>query len=438
MENFYIKNYGCQMNAYDTEKIAAMLTRRGYERVYDFKNAFITILYTCNIRDKAIQKVYSDIGKLKLIKNKTNILIAIGGCMSQQLGDEILKHADVDIIFGSQNIQNLPEMIDECIKNNKKVVNTDFLVEKKFGFLNGNFPRANVSSFLTIQEGCDNFCTYCVVPFTRGREISRPSSDILLEAEKLVQNGAKEIILLGQNVNAYNDPLQKAKRLEDLIYELDKIEGLERINFMSSNPQNMTKNLIDAFADIKKLTPFLHLPVQSGSNNILKKMNRPYTVEEYIEIINNLKSKCPDIAISSDFIVGFPSETDKDFELTIDLVKNIKFSNGFYFKYSRRPGTIADKMPDQVPEHIKDERFAVLDTEMKNLMLEFNKSKINNLEEVLFEDKCEELLCFFGKTRNNISCCAKIRPDYKSEIIGKIRKVYIKNAGLKTISGEVC
>lgn len=426
------------MNVYDANKIATLLKVEGYSQVSSPFDADVVILYTCHIREKAIQKVYSDIGKIKKFNLNERQIIALGGCMAQQLGSQILqKNKDVHIVFGPQNIQELPQLLSDFWANNKRIVSNTFDVIGKFNLLNNLDAESKISTYLTIQEGCDNFCTYCVVPYTRGREYSRKAKDIIVEAKKLVDLGAKEITLLGQNVDAYCDKGEgKICRLEDLIYELSLLNGLERIRYMSPNPQNLTDELIAAHTNIKKLMPNIHVPAQSGSNPILKKMNRPYTREQYLDLINKIREKCQDIALSSDFIVGFPSETEEDFQQTLELVKTVKYSNAFYFKYSRRPGTPADKMLDQIPEEIKNDRFEKLDILLKNQQESFNKSFLNKTVEVLVEEQDQAYPISFGKTRHNISCCIK-NPTKGKIKPGDLVKVKILKANLKSLIGEI-
>lgn len=421
------------MNVYDTHKIVALLNSCGYLETDYANEANIVILYTCHIREKAIQKVLSDLGKIARYKEKSGAIILVGGCMAQQLGEQIFRKAPmIDIAFGPQNIQEIPNLIEEYVSTGKRTLSNKFQVNGKFSMLNKMDLQPNVSTFLTIQEGCSNFCTYCVVPYTRGPEHSRSVSDILIEAQKLVDRGAKEITLLGQNVNAYTSTEDgRHIRLEDLICRLASINGISRIRYMSPNPQNMTPALMDAHRDIDKLMPSTHIPAQSGSNRILRKMNRPYTVQEYLEIIDQIRSKRPDIAISSDFIVGFPSETEAEFMETMDLIKRVRYSTAFYFKYSRRPGTPADTMPDQISEDDKSHRFAILDSELKSQQLAYNKSFIGKTVSVLLETRLDDKT-IFGKTEHNVSC---IIDDCEAKP-GDTVQVDIKNAKLKSISGE--
>lgn len=422
------------MNVYDTDKISALLSSYGYLETNIINEAKIVILYTCNIREKAIQKVLSDLGKIARHKEKSGMVILVGGCMAQQLGEEVFKKAPmVDIAFGPQNIQEIPNLISEYLSVGKQILSNRFQTKEKFSMLNKVDLQPNVSTFLTIQEGCGNFCTYCVVPYTRGPERSRPVNDVIEEAQRLIDKGAREITLLGQNVNAYMSTENSRRfRLEDLIERLANINGISRIRYMSPNPQNMTPALMDAHRDIEKLMPSTHIPAQSGSNRILKKMNRPYSVQEYLGIIDQIRSKRPDIAISSDFIVGFPSETEAEFLETMDLIKRVRYSMAFYFKYSRRPGTPADIMPDQASETEKSQRFAILDEELKSQQLAYNKSFVGKTVSVLLETRLDDKT-IFGKTEHNLSC---IIDDCEAKP-GDTVQVDIKNAKLKSISGKI-
>lgn len=422
------------MNVYDTKKITAILCAHGYSISETITNADIVILYTCNIREKAIQKVYSDLGKLKnLKKSNKDMIIAVGGCMAQQLGKEILKHSNiVDIIFGPQNIHEINTLIQS--EKRPTILNT-FDAPAKFSAISNLDPEYTPSAFLTIQEGCDNFCTYCVVPYTRGREYSRNVNEIITEATKLSELGVREITLLGQNVNAYKSSYQgMSYRLEDLIYELSKISGIQRIRYTSSNPQNMTDGLIVAHKNIDKLMPQIHLPVQSGSNRILKQMNRPYTSEEYIEIIEKIRSINKNIALSSDFIVGFPSETEEEFWQTIDLIKKVGYATAFYFKYSKRPGTPAAVMPGQISEEEKQNRFTIIDQILKQQQLDFNTSFMSQKVKVLIEAENDTTL--YGKTEHNISCLIDKVSSPKINV-GDIINIHVQVTNLKTISGNV-
>ena len=346
------------MNAYDSARMQDALSLLGYQKTDKPSEADIILLNTCHIREKASEKLFSEIGRLKQLK-KADALIIVAGCVVQADGEELLKRAHaVDIAVGPQNYHRLPELITKYNRKKGRVILADFPAESKFDFLPPTKATGS-SVFLAVQEGCDHFCSYCVVPYTRGCEYSRSADEILTEAKQLVATGAKEIMLLGQNVNGWHG--EGAKDLGDIIRMLADIEGLERIRYTTSYPSEMTDNIITAHKDVKKLMPYIHLPIQSGSNTILKAMNRQYTREEYLDIVRRFREVCPDIAISSDFIVGFPGETDEDFQQTMDLVEQVGYASSFSFKYSARPGTPAAIMKNQVLETVKSEHLIPVD-----------------------------------------------------------------------------
>ena len=397
-QSFHVKSYGCQMNVYDSEKISSFLINEGMKRNNDIYDSDIVIFNTCNIREKAAQKVYSDIGRVA--KKNSHKIIAVVGCVAQAENSEMFnKSKDIDIVLGPQSYHLLPKMIKD-IKPNFKQINTDFIINEKFDYISEEKRIKGVSSFITIQEGCDKFCAFCVVPFTRGPEYSRSMHDIKLEAEQLIDQGSKEIILLGQNVNAYESITGgNRNKLSDLINKLSEIKNLKRIRYTTSHPINMTDDLILTHKDNAKLMPFLHLPVQSGSNNILKKMNRKYSVEFYKEVILKLREAKPNIQISSDFIIGFPEETNKDFEETLNLVDDIKFTQSYSFIYSERPGTKAALINDEVTSNEKNERLKILQKKLQETQLYFNRDFCNKSEKVLIENKSSSNSeYFFGRT----------------------------------------
>lgn len=385
------------MNVYDSDKMAQLLKPLGYGLTEDPSEADIAILNTCHIREKAEHKVFSDLGRLRAVQKERQeqgdrLLIGVTGCTAQAQGEEILTQAPyVDFVVGPQTYHRLPEIITQVLrKKGEKLVDIDFPEESKFDFL--ILPEQSpISTFLSIQEGCDKFCTFCVVPYTRGAEYSRPVDDILKEARILVERGSREITLLGQNVNAYHGqaPLSshgvKEWSLARLIEALSDIDGLERIRYTTSHPKDMDEDLIKAHGAFPKLMPFLHLPVQSGSNRILEAMNRKHTVSRYLEIIEALRESRSDLALSTDIIVGFPGESDQDFQDTLDLVRKVFYAQAFSFKYSQRPGTPGAVMDQQVPETLKSERLQILQTLLFEQQTTFNKSKEGQILEVLFE-----------------------------------------------------
>jgi tRNA-2-methylthio-N6-dimethylallyladenosine synthase len=379
-KTFKIKSFGCQMNVYDGERMAELLTGRGMAAAADGEEADLVVLNTCHIRKKAAEKAYSDIGRLRR-EDGSKPLVALAGCVAQAEGAEAQRRSRlIDIVVGPQAYHRLPEMVAEVAKG-ARPVDTDMPALSKFDA----FPtrrRANPSSFLTVQEGCDKFCTYCVVPYTRGAEISRPWQDVVEEAHQLVDAGAREIVLLGQNVNAWAD---ESRGLADLIRTLAKIDGLERIRYTTSHPADMTDALIAAHGEIDELMPYLHLPVQSGSNRILRGMNRSHTAETYLAILDKMSKARPDIALSGDFIVGFPGETEDDFEATLRIVDEARYAAAYSFKYSPRPGTPAASMEDQIAREIMDERLQRLQDRINTHQLAFNRSKVGCETQVLIE-----------------------------------------------------
>ena len=379
-KTFKIKSFGCQMNVYDGERMAELLGAQGMTAASDRDDADLVVLNTCHIREKAAEKAYSDVGRLRR-EDGSKPLIALAGCVAQAEGAEAKRRsAMIDIVVGPQAYHRLPQMVAEAMRG-ARPVDTDMPEISKFDA----FPdrrRANPSSFLTVQEGCDKFCTYCVVPYTRGAEISRPWGDIVAEAHALVDAGAREIVLLGQNVNAWSD----GKRgLADLFRALDKIDGLERIRYTTSHPADMTEELIAAHGEVAKLMPYLHLPVQSGSNRVLKAMNRSHTVETYLAILDKMRAARPDVALSGDFIVGFPDETEEDFQATLNIVDAVRYAAAYSFKYSPRPGTPAATMEDQIPRDIMDDRLQRLQARINEHQLAFNRSKVGTDTQVLIE-----------------------------------------------------
>lgn len=388
-KKLYIKTWGCQMNDYDSRRMADILQPLGYKCVDNPVDADMVILNTCHIREKATDKVFSDLGRIRPYKEQNdNMLIAVAGCVAQAEGDYILERAPyVDMVFGPRTYHELPEMIVKA--TGERVINTEFPAKSKFDSLPEENNTQGVSAFLSIQEGCDKFCTFCVVPYTRGAEFSRSVSEILEEAKKLIQAGAKEITLLGQNVNAFHGegPDGKTCGLGRLIREVAELEGLERIRYTTSHPRDMDDELIETHRDIHKLMPFLHLPVQSGSDRILEAMNRKHTSDDYHRIVDKLRTARPDLALSSDFIVGFPGETNEDFEDTMQLVRDIGFASAYSFKFSARPGTPAANMQNLVHDKIATERLSRLQALINEQQKGFNKRSEGLVMPVLFDRK---------------------------------------------------
>jgi len=379
-KTFKIKSFGCQMNVYDGERMAELLGAQGMSGAAEGDDADLVVLNTCHIREKAAEKAYSEVGRLQR-EDGSKPLIALAGCVAQAEGAEARRRAPlIDIVVGPQAYHRLPEMVAEAARG-ARPVDTDMPAISKFEALPAR-RRATQSAFLTVQEGCDKFCTYCVVPYTRGAEASRPWHDILAEARSLANAGAREIVLLGQNVNAWAD---EKRGLADLIRALAKIDGLERIRYTTSHPADMTDDLIAAHGEVEKLMPYLHLPVQSGSNPILKAMNRSHTAESYLATIEKMRAARPDVAISGDFIVGFPGETEEDFLATLQIVDAVRYASAYSFKYSARPGTPAAAMEDQIPRDIMDDRLQRLQAKINEQQLAFNRSKVGCDTQVLIE-----------------------------------------------------
>ncbi|MFM7620939.1 MAG: tRNA (N6-isopentenyl adenosine(37)-C2)-methylthiotransferase MiaB [Alphaproteobacteria bacterium] len=392
-KKLFIKTYGCQMNVYDSNRMQDLMNACGYENAQNEEEAEMVIINTCHIREKATEKLFSDLGRLQKIKEKKQLnnqemIVAVAGCVAQAEGEEIFKRSKVaDIIVGPESYQTLPDLVGKVIRDNKRQLNLEFIANDKFDKIISPKAGVNASAFVTIQEGCDKFCTFCVVPYTRGAEYCRSVEQIYQEAQQYANQGVQEIYFLGQNVNAYKsfDVNKEEYSLAKLIEKVASINQIKRIRYTTSHPRDMSDDLIKAHRDSEKLMPFLHLPVQSGSNNILQAMNRKHTRDEYFKIIDKLRNFRPDIGLSSDFIVGFPGETDQDFEDTLDLVRKIGFTQCYSFKYSPRHGTPSADAKNQVEEKIKDQRLAVLQELLTNQQVEFNKKFEGKKIKVLFE-----------------------------------------------------
>ncbi len=388
-KTYRVKSFGCQMNVYDGERMGEMLDEQGMAAAPAGEDADLVVLNTCHIREKAAEKIYSDIGRLTKGKTQEKApMIAVAGCVAQAEGEEIMKRAPaVSMVVGPQAYHRLPDMVDNAVKGTRST-DTDMPAIAKFGALPKRKRRAP-SAFLTVQEGCDKFCTYCVVPYTRGAEISRPFTDLIEEAKRLVDSGAREITLLGQNVNAWSGEDAKgiAQGLDGLIRELAKIPDLQRIRYTTSHPNDFTPGLIAAHAEVDKLMPYLHLPVQSGSDRVLKAMNRQHTAEGYLKLLEQMRAARPDMALSGDFIVGFPGETDEEFEETLSLVDTVRYAQAYSFKYSPRPGTPAATMDNQIAREVMDERLQRLQTSINRDQLAFNANTVGTTCSLLVERK---------------------------------------------------
>ncbi|WP_412506730.1 tRNA (N6-isopentenyl adenosine(37)-C2)-methylthiotransferase MiaB [Roseovarius sp. SYSU LYC5161] len=387
-KKLFIKTYGCQMNVYDSERMAEAMGGAGYVETQSPEEADMILLNTCHIREKAAEKVYSELGRFRALKeNNPDLKIGVAGCVAQAEGEEIMRRQPlVDMVVGPQSYHRLPQM-EARARQGKKALDTDFPLDDKFETLK-NRPKAKrgPSAFLTVQEGCDKFCAFCVVPYTRGAEVSRPVARVLAEARDLVERGVREITLLGQNVNAYHGegPDGRDWSLARLIWALNDIDGLERIRFTTSHPNDMTDDLIAAHGACEKLMPYLHLPVQSGSDRILKRMNRKHTAESYLRLIERIRAARPDILMSGDFIVGFPEETEAEFQATLDLIEDVKYGYAFSFKYSTRPGTPAAERA-QVDEDVKSERLQRLQALITRQQREVQDAMVGRTVKVLFE-----------------------------------------------------
>ena len=444
MKKLFIKTHGCQMNFYDSERMTDLLKPHGYQLDDNEDDADLIVLNTCHIREKAVEKTYSELGRIrdKIKTRKANTgkrsIVAVAGCVAQAQGKEIIKRSPwVDIVVGPQSYQNLPELIAKVDPINKnKNINIDFPTIPKFDQLNAKIEERGPSAFLTIQEGCDKFCTFCVVPYTRGAEYSRPLKSIIDEAKKLIDVGVKEITLLGQNVNAWS-----FKGLDDqnwglgrLIDELAKINELKLIRYTTSHPLDMDIELIKSHRDNKKLMPYLHLPVQSGSDNVLKMMNRKHSVKEYLNIVEKVRDYNPKIAISGDFIVGFPGETDKDHLSTLNLIKQINYAQAYSFKYSKRPGTPGSILPNHVNEDIKNSRLYEVQELLRSQQLSFNTNTINSTMKVLVLKKGKKKNQYIGRSPFNQSVYFSSK---KENLIGSFIDLYITEAFQNSLTGNI-
>ncbi len=388
-KTYRVKSFGCQMNVYDGERMAELLAEKGITEAPEGEDADLVVLNTCHIREKAAEKIYSDIGRLTKGKTQEKApMIAVAGCVAQAEGEEIMARAPaVSMVVGPQAYHRLPAMIDKAVRG-ERATDTDMPAITKFDSLPQR-QRRSPNAFLTVQEGCDKFCTYCVVPYTRGAEISRPFNDLMDEARKLIEAGAREITLLGQNVNAWSgeDEAGRPQGLAGLIRALARLDGLERIRYTTSHPNDMEDDLIAAHGEVSQLMPFLHLPVQSGSDRVLKAMNRAHTAESYLKLLERFRAARPDIALSGDFIVGFPGETEAEFEETLSLVDEVRYAQAYSFKYSPRPGTPAASMDGQIAREVMDERLQRLQARLNRDQLAFNAASVGRTCAVLVERK---------------------------------------------------
>ena len=437
MKKYFIITYGCQMNEHDSEKLAGMLEAIDYHKAEEVEEADIILINTCTIRENAELRVFGKVGELKRLKeNNPDLIIGVGGCMMQSekaVRHLYEKHPQVDLIFGTHNIHHVPDLIKRIEKERSRIVE---VWDEEEGLI-PDLPSVRESDFkawVSIIQGCNNFCTYCVVPYVRGRERSRPFKDIINEVEKLVAEGVKEITLLGQNVNSYGKDFKENIDFAYLLQELDKIPALYRLRYMTSHPRDFSFKLIQVIKDTKAVCEHFHLPIQSGSNRILKKMNRGYSREKYLELVNKIRQEVPEAAITTDIIVGFPGETEEDFQETIDLVKEVRFDSAFTFIYSPRTGTPASKMEEQIPEDIKKERLSRLMALQNQISLEKNQAELGKVVEVLIEGESKnnpETL--MGRDRRN----KLVIIPKKDGLIGEIVNVRINKVQSFTLYGEV-
>ena len=431
-KKIFIKTFGCQMNEYDSNRIYDAVKKIGFEKTDKYEEANCYLLNTCHIRDKAKEKVYHEIGRVKKIfRSKSKPLVVVAGCVAQAEHREMLKREPyIDLVLGPQSYHKINDTILNFQKEKKKLEETDFDAIAKFDYLSKiKNQTKKISSFLTIQEGCDKFCHFCVVPYTRGPEYSRPFKQILEEAKYLVFTGSKEITLLGQNVNAYDF---EGLRLSNLILEIEKIPGLDRIRYMTSHPKDMTDDLIEIYKTSKKLMPLVHLPVQSGSDKILKLMNRKHTIKKYLEVFNRLKKINPDVQFSSDFIIAYPGENEDDFKETLKLIEEVKFINSFSFIFSPRPGTVAS---DLTIMKKKDslKRLEIVQEILSKNQTKMNKSLENTIQNVLVENRTDDKTKLFGRSEYMTSVLFNGNDD----LIGKIVKVKILTSNRSALFGEV-
>ncbi len=435
-KKLYIQTFGCQMNVQDAEKMAALLETSGYGTTEDPEQADLILVNTCSIREKAAQKIYSQLGRFRALKQRNpNLLIGVGGCLAQQCGDRFFRRApDVNLVFGTHQIHRLPEMVGDLEQSGGRIVETGFCDRVRSLDIPAQPAAGAVGTFVTIMQGCNNFCAYCVVPHLRGREESRPLPEIVREVEGLAGQGIREVTLLGQNVNSYGRTLPEGGDFAELIRAIGKIPGIGRIRFTTSHPKDLSARLVECFGKVASLCEHIHLPVQSGSDRVLRRMNRGYTVSEYREKVDFLRHSCPGISITSDVIVGFPGEAEEDFQQTLELMREIRFDNLFSFQYSEREGTAAVGMNGSVCNVLRRERLRTLQTLQESHTLEKNRACVGRLETVLVEgssrNRCEDMM---GRTRGN----RIVNFPGTEGLIGKIISVRIVEAFLHSLRGEM-
>jgi tRNA-2-methylthio-N6-dimethylallyladenosine synthase len=437
----FVKTYGCQMNVYDSERMRDVLAPLGYSETAAATDADLVILNTCHIREKAAEKVYSELGRLKRLKRARqakgrDLAIAVAGCVAQAEGEEIVRRAPVvEIVVGPQSYHRLPEFLARRAETGRAVVEAEFPAAEKFAALGRRVsPARGVAAFLTVQEGCDKFCTFCVVPYTRGAEYSRPVPDLLAEARRLAESGVREITLLGQNVTAYHggDATGASVPLAGLVARMSEIDGIARLRYTTGHPRDMTEDLIAAHAENDKLMPYLHMPVQAGSDRILNAMNRGHTAERYVELVARIRKVRPDIALSGDFIVGFPGETERDFQATLEVVREVEYASAFAFKYSPRPGTPAAEGRHQVPEEEKCARLAALQALLAEQQSAFNRRTVGRTLPVLVEKPGREA----GQVVGRSPYLQAVHMRGGTGLIGQIVEAEITGVGSHSLSGH--
>ncbi len=440
MKKMFIKSYGCQMNVYDSVRMAEALAPSGFAETADIEDADLIVLNTCHIREKAAEKVYSELGRIRQLRNAREkdgkqTIIAVAGCVAQAEGAEIIARAPaVDIVVGPQSYHRLPDLVTRA-REGKRSVETEFPEEDKFAYLPQRAAKREPSAFLTVQEGCDKFCTFCVVPYTRGAEFSRPVEKILEEARRLAAQGAREITVLGQNVNAYHGvgPDGRIWSLAKLLFALAEIEGIERLRYTTSHPADMSDDLIAAHRDLPSLMPYLHLPFQAGSDRILTAMNRKHSATDYLRLVDRIRASRPDIALSTDIIVGFPGESDEDFKATLRLVQDIGYAQAYSFKYSARPGTPAASMENQVPEPVKVERLAELQSLLGAQQSAFNAACVGKTLDILLDRKGKKPGQLVGRS----PYLQAVHVEADETLLGSIAAVEIVAAGPNSLSGVI-
>jgi len=437
MKKLYLQTYGCQMNQYDSERIAQIMGRMDYESTDRIETADLVILNTCSVRDRAEQKVYSALGRWKeLKKQREGVIIGVGGCVAQQEGANLLKRLPhLDLVFGTHNIQKLPQMVEQVQASRSRPVETAFYRQPSYmEDPQGRTDVQGAKAFVTIMQGCNKVCSFCIVPHVRGREASRPSARIVAEIQSLVRQGVKEVMLLGQNVNSYGKTSPGELSFAELLGRVNRIEGLRRIRFTTSHPQDLSPELIEAFATLKKLCEHLHLPVQSGADSVLSRMRRGYTRDEYLARINRLRQRCANVALSTDIIVGFPGETDAEFANTLELLKQVEYDEIFSFMYSPRPQTVSAKIyNDDVAEAIKKARLQEVQSLQKEIALRKNRASIGNVEEILVDGKSRlKNGQIMGRTRTN----RIVNLTGDETLVGSLLPVRIIGATANSLIGE--